>query len=132
MLEYIRDGDETLVVIIRSGYTSSGLNFFTSNDSSLQLGYMQHPKDHVIPAHVHNRVTRTVEKTMEVLLVKSGGVLLDIYTENGSLLGQRQLCPGDVVLLASGGHGMTMLDDAEIIEVKQGPYLGDRDKVRIG
>jgi hypothetical protein len=132
MLEHIKDGDETLVVILRTGYTRNGLSFFTSDDSSLQLGYMQHPRDYVIPAHVHNRVARTVEKTMEVLFVKSGKVLLDIYTESGTHLGQRQLCPGDVALLASGGHGMTMLDDAEVIEVKQGPYLGDKDKVRIG
>lgn len=37
---------------------------------------------------------------------------------------------GDVILLASGGHGFEIIEAAEIIEVKQGPYLGDEDKVR--
>ena len=37
---------------------------------------------------------------------------------------------GDVILLADGGHGFKMLEDSEIIEIKQGPYSGDKDKVR--
>lgn len=37
---------------------------------------------------------------------------------------------GDVILLAAGGHGFEMLEDAEMIEIKQGPYCDDVDKVR--
>ena len=40
------------------------------------------------------------------------------------------LYPGDVILLADGGHGFKMLEPSEIIEVKQGPYCGEQDKVR--
>jgi hypothetical protein len=37
---------------------------------------------------------------------------------------------GDVILLASGGHGFEVLEEIEMIEVKQGPYAGDQDKTR--
>ena len=37
---------------------------------------------------------------------------------------------GDVILLADGGHGFKMLAPSEMIEVKQGPYCGERDKIR--
>jgi ABC-type dipeptide/oligopeptide/nickel transport system ATPase subunit len=37
---------------------------------------------------------------------------------------------GDVVLLSAGGHGFTMLEKSEIIEVKTGPHLGELDKTR--
>ena len=37
---------------------------------------------------------------------------------------------GDVILLAEGGHGFEMLEDSEMVEVKQGPYAGDGDKTR--
>ena len=47
-----------------------------------------------------------------------------------SFLESRILNQGDVVLLAYGGHGFEMLEDSEMIEVKQGPYAGDMDKVR--
>ncbi len=40
------------------------------------------------------------------------------------------LYQGDVILLAYGGHGFEILEDAEMIEVKQGPYAGDMDKTR--
>ena len=36
--------------------------------------------------------------------------------------------PGDVILLAHGGHKIEVLEDAEILEVKQGPYAGPNDK----
>ena len=29
-----------------------------------------------------------------------------------------------------GGHGFEVLEELEMIEVKQGPYAGDRDKTR--
>jgi len=37
---------------------------------------------------------------------------------------------GDVILLVNGGHGFEMLEKTEMIEVKQGPYVGDKDKTR--
>jgi hypothetical protein len=37
---------------------------------------------------------------------------------------------GDVILLIQGGHGFEMLEETEIIEVKQGPYAGEQDKTR--
>ena len=48
----------------------------------------------------------------------------------GKKLGGCFLLPGDVVLLAHGGHGFTMLEPSEMIEVKQGPYAGEQDKER--
>ena len=40
------------------------------------------------------------------------------------------LSPGDVILLISGGHGFEVLEDLNMVEVKQGPYTEDRDKKR--
>jgi hypothetical protein len=37
---------------------------------------------------------------------------------------------GDVILLSNGGHGFEVLEEVEMIEVKQGPYCGDEDKTR--
>ena len=39
---------------------------------------------------------------------------------------------GDVVLLIRGGHGFEVLEPLEMLEIKQGPYLGDQDKTRFG
>ena len=65
-----------------------------------------------------------------MLFIKSGKVRADFYDDDQNYLESRVLNQGDVVLLAFGGHGFEMLEAGEIIEVKQGPYAGEEDKVR--
>jgi mannose-6-phosphate isomerase-like protein (cupin superfamily) len=130
VIEHINSGDETLAIIIRSSYHKDGIDFFTPNTFSQQLGYMNRPAGYVIPPHVHNPVVREVQYTKEVLFVKSGRLRVDFYTEQQKYLESTILEVGDVILLAYGGHGFEMLEPTEIIEVKQGPYAGDQDKTR--
>jgi hypothetical protein len=40
------------------------------------------------------------------------------------------LGPGDVILLISGGHGFEVLEELNMVGVKQGPYAGETDKTR--
>jgi len=65
-----------------------------------------------------------------VLFIKSGKVRIDFFDDRQRYLESRILNTGDVILLAHGGHGFKMLEESEIIEVKQGPYTGDQDKER--
>jgi len=130
MIEYIKSGNLELAVIIRATYQSEGIEFFTPPTYSQQLGYMHHPKGHIIQAHIHNEVKREVSYTKEVLFLKSGRVRVDFYDEEQEYLNSILLNQGDVILLAYGGHGFEVLEDCEMIEVKQGPYAGDGDKTR--
>ncbi|MBS1505282.1 MAG: hypothetical protein JSS79_01440 [Bacteroidetes bacterium] len=130
MFEVIKHGDSTLAMIIRASYKSAGIQFFTPGDFSQQLGYMNRAKGYVIPPHRHNLVERKVTLTQEVLYIKSGKVRVDFYDDSQNYLESRMLSVGDVILLASGGHGFEMEEDSEMIEVKQGPYCGEEDKVR--
>lgn len=119
-----------LSVIIRRNFQKDGIEFFTPDDFSQQLAYMKRPKDYVIPPHVHNSVVREVQFTKEVLFIKSGKVRVDFYDEEKNYFESTILEAGDVILLAYGGHGFEMIEESEIIEVKQGPYAGEMDKVR--
>jgi hypothetical protein len=91
---------------------------------------MNHPRGYEIKPHVHNSVKRDVFFTKEVIFVKSGLVRVDFYNEQHLYIESHLLHDGDVILLAFGGHGFLMLQDSEMIEVKQGPYTGDMDKTR--
>jgi len=91
---------------------------------------MNRPQGYVIRPHLHNPVNRQVQFTKEVLFIKSGRVRVDFYDDDQNYLESRVLKNGDVVLLAFGGHGFEMIEDSEIIEVKQGPYAGEADKTR--
>lgn len=130
MIDRVYNHNQLLSVIIRREYEKDGIEFFTPNTFSQQIGYMKRPVDYVIPPHTHNPVKRDFRFTQEVLFIKSGKVRVDFYDDYQSYLESRILYPGDVVLLAYGGHGFQMLEESEIIEVKQGPYAGEADKVR--
>jgi len=129
-VKYIKNKDTLIAIILSSNFESDTINFFTPVHFSQQLGYMKRPKKYVIPPHVHKPVSREVHFTKEVLFIKSGKVRVDFYDDYESYLESRVLKQGDVILLAYGGHGFEMLETSEIIEVKQGPYAGDKDKKR--
>lgn len=130
MIEKIEFKQQVLAIIIRKNFSKEGIEFFTPGDFSQQLGYMNRPKGYVIPPHVHNLVSREVKLTQEVLIIKSGKVRVDFYDDEKNYLESRILFEGDVILLAAGGHGFEMMEPSEMIEVKQGPYCGEMDKVR--
>ena len=91
---------------------------------------MHHPTGKMIDAHVHNLVHRNVVMTQEVLFIKKGVLRVDFYDEYEDYLESRDLQAGDIILLVSGGHGFQVLEEIEMIEVKQGPYAGNEDKKR--
>ena len=130
MLNKVINKGQTLAIILRTTYKEKGINFFTPNEFSQQLAYMNRPSGYEIQPHVHNAVQREVQFTKEVLFIKSGKVRVDFYDNEKNYLESRILVSGDVILLAFGGHGFEMMEDSEIIEVKQGPYAGDADKTR--
>jgi mannose-6-phosphate isomerase-like protein (cupin superfamily) len=130
MIETLKNGDQLLAVIVSNRFDEKGIHFFTPNDLSQQLAYMRHPPGKVIDPHVHNPVSRNVHYTQEVLFIKKGRLRVDFYDNDQQYLESRILESGDVILLATGGHGFEVLDEVEMIEVKQGPYAGDQDKTR--
>ncbi|MES2999088.1 MAG: hypothetical protein V4787_00225 [Pseudomonadota bacterium] len=117
-------------IIVRHDFQKPGVHFFTPGDFSQQLGSMSHPTGHRIDPHVHREVVRNVRRTQEVLLIRRGRLRVDFYDEQRVNIGCRTLDAGDVMLLVQGGHGFEVLEACDMIEIKQGPYLGDEDKVR--
>lgn len=130
MIEEIRSGDVFFAIILSHRFREPGIHFFTSNQLSQQLGYMRHPAGKLIDPHIHNAVRREVKYTQEVLFIKKGRLRVDFYDTSRTYLQSRILEAGDVIMLIEGGHGFEVLEDIEMIEVKQGPYMGDSDKTR--
>lgn len=64
------------------------------------------------------------------LVIKKGKLKVNFYNDNKEYIESYVLKEGDVILLASGGHGFEVLDDVEMFEIKQGPYAGEADKTR--
>lgn len=127
--EIVHNG-RLLAIIIPATFSEPGIHFFTPNDFSQQLAYMRHPSGKIIQPHIHNPVPREVHFTQEALFIRKGKLRVDFYDEQQNYLESYILEKGDVILLASGGHGFEVLEEIEMIEVKQGPYAGENDKTR--
>jgi len=130
MIEYIKNNDEIIAIIIYSLFNKQGVHFFTPDDFSQQLAFMSHPAGKTIEPHVHNLAAREIQYTKEVLFIRKGKLRVDFYTEEKNYIESKILEAGDVLLLSSGGHGFEVLEEIEMFEVKQGPYTGDKDKTR--
>jgi hypothetical protein len=130
MIKKITHKNTVLAIIIYSTYSKEGIEFFTPVDYSQQLGYMNHPSGYIIKPHTHNIVPREVTLTQEVLYIKSGKVRVDFYNQEQDYIESTIIQTGDVILLAAGGHGFEMLEKTQMIEIKQGPYIEEEDKIR--
>jgi mannose-6-phosphate isomerase-like protein (cupin superfamily) len=128
LIERITHGTQLLAIIVPHSFRESGIHFFTEAELSQQLAYMRHPAGKIIAPHLHNPVLREVHYTQEVLIIKRGRLRVDFYDETRRYLQSRTLVAGDTIILVGGGHGFEVLEEIEMIEVKQGPYAGDKDK----
>ena len=130
LIEHIIAGGLLCAIIVRAEYREPGVHFLTSEQLPQQLAFMRHPRGKMIEPHVHNPVPREVKFTQEVLLIRKGRLQVDFYDADQRYLESRVLGPNDLVLLIRGGHGFEVLEEVEMIEVKQGPYVGEQDKTR--
>ena len=129
-IEHVKHSTTTLALIVRSTFSKPGVTFLTEPNLYQQLAYMNHPKGKVIEPHLHNKVERHLDSTQEVLFIRKGILQVDFYDQEKHFLESRKLFAGDVILLVSGGHGFKILEDIEMYEVKQGPFMGEIDKTR--
>jgi len=129
-VEQVKWNRQVLAYIIRANVLPEETSFMTPSDSDFQVGFVVHGEGECVPRHVHPRRVRHVESTSELLVVRKGCCGMDIYNDDRKLVAKRELNEGDIVLLVAGGHGFHMMEDTVLLEVKQGPYGGENDKVR--
>ena len=131
-LEHYRDpaSGDLLAMVVRGDFSGGKYNFFTPDDFPLQMGTSFYPAGDRIQPHVHIPQPRQVELVNEYIYVKTGRVELTLYTKERMPVTKFELAAGDSLLLTGGGHGFKVIEACQLIEVKQGPYLGMDDKVK--
>ena len=129
-IEQINWNNQLLAIIIRAETNPEKTTFVTPEDFNFQLGFVVYPSGGEVTPHTHLPLERHIVGTSEVLLIKKGRCLVDIYDDNRELITSRELRSGDVILVVGGGHGYRMLEDTTFLEIKQGPYTGSIDKER--
>lgn len=131
MIEQILDErGQLMAMIVRAGEGSPGVDFFTPPSLPLQVGRLRHPAGHIIQAHSHNCERREINQVIEVLIVRKGRLAATFH--DSWEVQSAVLNAGDILIHVSGGHGFEVLEDCDVLEVKQGPHLGEKDKMRLG
>lgn len=127
------DGGYHLAIVLRTFNSPfpPGAKFYTDNNESLQLGSISYQAGFYIPPHNHHTINRPIMKTEEVLFVVSGRIEIDLYLHDDTIHKTVELKTGDVIILMGCGHAVRYIEDTQMIEVKQGPYLGrEADKIQ--
>ena len=124
MEEIKSDGGKTIAIVVKRDFEKDGVNFVSKEDFPLQLGISSYKKRDKIKAHFHIEKEIRINKIQEVVHIKSGRTIVNLYDLNGKKFKSVELSEGDTIFFVDGGHGFEMLEDTKIIEVKQGPYFG--------
>ncbi len=110
-----------------------GLNFYSHKTEFIQFGVWGYDSGKSLPAHIHNRVNRTNDRTQEAIFVQQGKIKATIFDLSGTKIRELIVSQGDVIILLTGAHGYEILEDqTQVLEFKNGPYVGpELDRKRI-
>lgn len=129
-IEYITWKDKALAYIIRADVRIEKTTFLTPPEFKQQVGFIVYPASGEVARHAHLPLERHLIGTSEVLIIRKGRCQVDVYNDDHLLVATRELRKGDLLLMISGGHGFRMLEDTIFLEIKQGPYIGLKEKER--
>ncbi len=131
-IKEIKYKNDILARLIPSDAWADGLGFYSNEEEFIQVGSWQYNEGKKLLKHIHNPVSRSVLRTQEVLFVRKGSIKAQIYSLDETLVDVIIAYEGDTLILLNSGHGYEILqDNTQVLEIKNGPYLGaDIDRRR--
>jgi quercetin dioxygenase-like cupin family protein len=128
MIETIGTDDGVIAYIVRRDHDPGATAFVTPDEANLQVGFIACPPGRVIPRHYHLPMERSITGTNEVIIVRSGRCEVDLFDDRQQFVQSTTLETGDTIVLMRGGHGFRAMEGCMLMEVKQGPYYGQKEK----
>lgn len=116
---------KTLVGIRVSSF-KAGTRPITKESEPLQLIALKHPRGAYLKAHYHAPKKRITSKLQECLIVRKGKIKIDLYDSRHRYIRALILKTGEAFILLNGGYGIHIQENAELIEVKNGPFKKDK------
>ena len=118
--------------VIRAGVRVDKTQFFSPPESSFQFGLLTHKAGFSEPPHYHKPFPRQVTDLQQMFVMQRGRIAIELYSDDGNLLREIELGPGDAIVLIHGTHALRVLEDFQAVSVKQGPFLGtENDKINV-
>ena len=118
--------------IIRGNMKSSKTRFFSDPKSSFQFGFVAHKKGYSEDPHYHNKILRKINDLQQVLFVQKGKIEVKFYNKKKKIIKNILIKKGDAINIVQGIHSIKILENAQCITVKQGPFISHKmDKVNV-
>jgi len=122
----VQGSGRVLAIFVREGLPVEGARFVTTQDDSLQLGVFERPAGYEVRAHKHVDLPAQPRKAAEFLYLEKGRAKVTVFDDAWKAVGEETVSAGDFLLFLGGGHHVEMVEPTRFIEVKQGPYPGDK------
>jgi hypothetical protein len=123
------ENDSLLGIFVKSMINLDDRTFISDDNANLQIGVFNYKKPHKIKKHKHNIIERKVDRTQEFLMVLSGEMEANIYSDEGTFICNLSLTEGSGLFLLAGWHDFVIPESCNFMEAKTGPYLGFVDKI---
>ena len=82
---------EQVALIVRANHQVKDLEFFTNDQSPLQVGMHNKRKGVKLTPHIHLSNTKVITEIEEVLYIVKGKIKVTYYTIDGEIIDQKKL-----------------------------------------
>src|ERR1700756_25138 len=101
--------------IIWAGTPVHHTTFFSDAQSSFQFGLLAHRAGYQEPPHYHKPFAREISDLQQMFVVQRGSVAVELFSDDGALLQEIVLNPGDAIVLVHGVHAIRVIEDMQCI-----------------
>ncbi len=125
MIKNIIINNETAAILIPKDFKiEKGIKFYSNPMDEFQIGIMKRVKKYKISPHYHEEKTREIKHTSETLIVKKGSVSCCFFNQNDKNDNKSIIInQGDILVIFKYAHSFEFLEESEIVEIKQGPFI---------
>lgn len=123
-MEKILHHNELLGVHVKGMH--DGSTPLSDEKEPLQLLTLKHSKGTRITPHTHRNIERVTTHLQECLVVIKGALQITLYGAGTEPVKEVLVYAGEAFIFVSGGHSIMFLEDAEVFEIKNGPFKQDR------
>jgi hypothetical protein len=130
-IEKIIFNKKLYALILRSNYQKNGIEFLTPSKLSQQIALIKHKKGYTVTPHINKKIIYKIQTASEVLYIIKGKIKLDLFSSAQKFICSIILETGELISLVEGGHGIEILEDTKMIEIKQGPFINNKYKIQL-
>jgi hypothetical protein len=121
---FSRVDNSLLVSVLDTRNMTAGRTDAATADEILQVSAMSLKQGRRVNPHKHVDTARHTIGTQESWVVFSGLVEVQLFDINDTVIDTFVLEAGECMTTYRGGHTLEVIDDAVIVEIKNGPYYG--------